>query len=279
MQVDLEINQADKWDNREVKKLLEGQEAASRALLEKGGMVNNKIERELLRDSKSKGARVLDAGDLMGGNFTLSKRINDHRLNFLKKNGSKNALNDYAKEVSMMNNRDYDNYNLGIKRFKNRIKNSVAKGEHQILHSSGSGTDFLAHEIGHIDNEKSKGLRKLINKIGNDPDNRYNFQIALQGGKDDNSSIREGIKRFIKGKSIVQEEKNASKYALKKLKELGASNEELQQAKNNLKDALKSYQTGTSYYYTTPFRNKLRTPGKRGKKSLQKMVEDVMEQG
>lgn len=60
--------------------------------------------------------------------------------------------------------------------------------------------------------------------------------------KDDNKSgIGTIAKRFVGNKLRVVEEENASKYAIKKMKELGCSDEEIEEARKHLSYALDNY--------------------------------------
>lgn len=214
-------------------------------------VVNNKIERELMKDIKKNNARVVGVDlDGMKGNYTVESKTMKERFG--------NGTNASGALIS-------NPYYPGANRIKKKIANSIDKGEDVILHPSGSGTEYLGHENGHIKNAKSKNpITRLINKIANKAETREKFTgYASTGLTDDGIGIREAADRFIKSKAIIKEEANASKRSLKDFKRLGATKEELDAARDSLNVGGDTYKKLSSAYYKTPVSNLIHTPGRR----------------
>ena len=139
------------------------------------------------------------------------------------------------------------------RRAVNRIMGDKHPTDYYIFWSKKDGYEQLGHEMGHIENSKSKNpIRRWINKIANNPETRRKFTEEA-GGSD--KGIKDSIKNWITGKIILQEEKNASKNSIKRLKEIGATPEQLDVAKKNLKDALKTYKLRSKTYWMNPLYN------------------------
>lgn len=214
-------------------------------------MINPNIERRLMRDVKSNNSRVVGVDlDGMKGNYTaLNSAMRD-------------KFGDPRKAAeSLISNPFYSN----AERIKNKISNSLSKGENVIFHPSGSGTDYLAHELGHIKNSSSKNpIRRLINKIGNNEGVRTDFnKFASFGLNDDGIGVGTSVSRFIKGKTILREEKNATNNALRDLKRNGATQNELTTAKKSLQQGIDTYKNLVPAYYKAPISNLIHTPGRR----------------
>lgn len=158
----------------------------------------------------------------------------------------------------------YDEEKSG-KRIKKKVSNALKSNEDLIIHPSKSGTEYLGHEIGHIENSKtSNPIKKFINKIANDPKTRDDINTsAILRLKDEGLGFKEAGKRFIKGNLVLAEEKNASKNSLRKLKKYGANKEDLKKSKENLKIGEDTYKDIVSSYYKVPLSNLIHTPGRR----------------
>lgn len=97
-----------------------------------------------------------------------------------------------------------------------------------------------------LDSEKLKKINESLKSVAKD----RNPEVLKNIGKDAKKSnikrvgIRNGLKTLYQGSIVVQEEKNASKKALKLLKAAGASKDELKNAKEELDLSLKTYKIG-----------------------------------
>ena len=139
------------------------------------------------------------------------------------------------------------------RRAVNRIMGDKHPTDYSIFWSKKDGYEQLGHEMGHIENSKSKNpIRRWINKTANNPETRRKFEEEV-GGSD--KGIKDSIKNWAIGKIILQEEKNASKNSIKHLKEIGATPEQLDTAKKNLKDALETYKLRSKTYWMNPLYN------------------------
>lgn len=122
-------------------------------------------------------------------------------------------------------------------KFDRKLGKAFMSSDHVINFPPSSGQASLAHEIGHSKNSTGKGLDKIISDKNNDIRGSYSNKNKRVG-------IRNGLKTLYQGSIVVQEEKNASKKALKLLKAAGASKDELKNAKEELDLSLKTYKIG-----------------------------------
>ena len=141
------------------------------------------------------------------------------------------------------------------------------KHKHQIFVPKGSGVEMLAHEVGHIENKKSRGLRKKISDIANSSETRLQLNEDSNKlswvGNHGKSGIGTALKDFGKSLIINQEEKNATKAGLKIMKEAGATKEELKKAKDHLKSGAKTYEhSGKANLFNT-LKNTVQIPSRK----------------
>lgn len=170
----------------------------------------------------------------------------------------------------MKNNPDFfgkSNLKKTIKRGR-KILGNIRKGkgsENLIIHEAKEGDELLAHELGHLGNRKDGGLiTKLINKKANNPkirtdlDNDANNIFGTKGNP---------LKKYLEGKIIVAEERNASNRGLNYMKESGYSPEEIEKAKKRLGEegALGTYKTVGNARWKASLRNKIAIPSNVGK--------------
>ena len=144
--------------------------------------------------------------------------------------------------------------------FRDRLKEGNV-----ILHyypegsTRGTGTASLAHEVGHVLNSTSKGVRGLVHRSElKFPNARKEMENLLKIQDADRSQgVVEAGKRFLKGKLIVAEEQNATNQGLKLIKNKVAP-QDYEAAKANLGEALGNYKDSAKAYWRIPLRNKLR---------------------
>lgn len=141
------------------------------------------------------------------------------------------------------------------------------KHKHQIFVPKGSGVEMLAHEVGHIENKKSRGLRKKISDIANSSETRLQLNEDSNKlswtGNHGKSGIGTALKDFGKSLIINQEERNATKAGLKIMKEAGATKEELKKAKDHLKSGAKTYEhSGKANLFNT-LKNTVQIPSRK----------------
>jgi len=155
------------------------------------------------------------------------------------------------------------------KDYKKLIK-SLGKEKHKyqiFLPKKNGGVENLAHEVGHIENSKSKGIRKLINNKANSTDTRNQFNTDLNSlmnfGNHGKSGIKTATKDYVKSLLINQEEKNASNRGLKIMKNLGASKKELEQAKEHMDKGLETYRSAGKANLFTTLKNTVQIPSRK----------------
>lgn len=129
----------------------------------------------------------------------------------------------YGEDGKFISKLDQVQMNRTSKRMKT-LKKGLEKNKHQhlTLFDVKEGDSALAHELGHIENTRGTGLKKWI----------------------DEKARTSKSKGWWKDQRDVWNEKNASKNALKMMKEAGYTKEELKTAKKSLDKALETYKRG-----------------------------------
>lgn len=212
--------------------------------------INKEIERELLKDIKAQGGRTLgNHGEFGPGSYAITPEA------------AKSAADLFEK--------------AGNKRLAKKLRNEGVKGTYQIVYEPGTGTAYLAHEYGHMQNSKGESgkIRNYINKVSGDPETRQDFTNALME-TDKKGGLKEAVSRVGKGAAIVAEEANASRAGLKYMKEHGASKEELKDARKNLFNAGMTYVTGVPIYVGKAVENGIRP--KMGTRTFKNMDYDQL---
>lgn len=148
------------------------------------------------------------------------------------------------------------------------IRKAIDEGKKYVINHTNDGTATLAHELGHIQNLEDGNLFKksvsnlnykfkptrLKTKI--DKDTKEVIEIGVR----DKSGLLSAAGEFIKGKLAVKEEANATKSAMKTLKELGVNKSELRQASMELDTALRASKSGAKRNWRWILRNTVQTP-------------------
>jgi hypothetical protein len=209
-----------------------------------------------------------------------SEPVNQELQRVAKRNGS-TIINDIKLEEDIPDTVIYKGNPIAILRAEQELKNPYLsikdraeivnfrdrlKEGNVILHhypdgsTRGTGTASLAHEVGHVLNSTSKGVRGLVHRSElKFPNARKEMGVAISKPSVDNSQgIIEAGKRFLKGRLIVAEEQNATNQGLKLIKNKMAP-KDYEAAKTNLGEALGEYKEGAKAYWKIPLRNKLKT--------------------
>lgn len=161
----------------------------------------------------------------------------------------------------------------------------------------------LNHELGHIKNHSGDNgkLAKLINKKGQTPENNRALTIldytgeepgiaAKQGRKSilarvdpeileevnkyfESAKLSDSSKRYLQGKMLVQDEKNASKWSLKRIKN-ELSPEVFNLEKERQRVANDSYRYAVQASSKIPIRNKIQIPSRRGDFKFRRLEND-----
>jgi len=154
-----------------------------------------------------------------------------------------------------------DNSKKGRKMFRN-----LRSGKHkqQILYDKNRPVVELAHEIGHLENQKKS---KVVSHIANNPNVRSVIKGDINNLQTQGNNGRSGIKDILglAGiKSIInREEKNATKRGLKVMKEAGATKEELERSKEHMKRGYDSYRHWQNTNLMTTIGNTINIPSRR----------------
>lgn len=132
-----------------------------------------------------------------------------------------------------------------------------------IVHSQDTGPAGIAHELGHSQNRLSGSISdKIISRLDNPGmRGRHHSEEPLGIGKD--HSIKETLQSIYDRGIILKEEKNASKKAMKILKDKGMSKEELKETRKSLDQAYKTYKVKADAKVSTNLRSKIQIPSRK----------------
>lgn len=203
-------------------------------------VVNGEVDKNLIRYSKGKNnSRVMNIVDRSGNSLPNGASKSKDLLNEI------NESSEVRDELS--------------DRMIRKLKNSAEKSDYIVTHPSGSGVEKLAHEIGHIENSKGGIFKGVINRMN---DNIIKNRSGYNKYKSDRG-IGKSVKEYLKGKVNYIEERNASKNAMKLLKDQGLDNKGLSESKRSLDAALDSYKYGNRVRYKIPLMNKIQIPSRR----------------
>lgn len=164
----------------------------------------------------------------------------------------------------------------GVRKLLGGFEKSFKEKKHFIATSKNSGVGEAFHELGHIINENRNPkkwydipgkIKRAITNRGAGASARKSSDELIRQGKiekleDNSTSIKEAWKRFKDAKAIQAEEKLATREALKKLKENGATKEQLKHVKKYLGYAGGTY-GATDIMYKSPIKNKVQIPSRR----------------
>lgn len=221
---------------------------------------DSKLLKESIREAKNK----YDARTLNGSNYELGSQ--SIRSNEIIKAAEKSNLN--LDEIC-----------------KPKLANAVKKNKN-IIFLSGSDVADHSHEVGHLKNDSNGGLNNRIyhrfqdsggsDKIKNSIKTSNLIPILEKSGKrkkvlnkskniDIGSGLKEYFKRAVEGRAVVNEERKASKNAIRFLKQHGATKSILDSSKSKLDKALDSYKTEAKIYRRMPLQNSLQIESRRRK--------------
>lgn len=226
-------------------------------------------EYKLIREAKNRGARVI--GVLGKENIHSGNNVTF----------PKSSLQDI--DTSKLIDKNEIRY---FKKINNAIKDK--RVEYIIQHPSMTGTDALAHEIGHVENSLSKnpiikyisnknkygGIRERRGEIAKNiilPKRKINSSSKLiNNNVEGNSEVvyNSPIKNLLHNKFIIQEEKNANKKALKLLKKNGMPKELIDNARFNFDLAEKSYKLSGKASLKESFAEKIQIPSRKRKTKI-----------
>lgn len=172
-------------------------------------VINPTLEKKLLRESFNRGNRVIGA------------RVNrDYDANHVYSSDSPFFFAvKHSKAIPT--------------RMKNKIINATKKSKNIIFHPSNSGSEKLAHELGHTINMGSRNpYYRIVNQLAGE---------ANQDFSDSGMNYRNPLKAAYDSGMIILEEANANRHARKFLKKHGISPEEMKIAEKSLKAGMDSY--------------------------------------
>ena len=190
--------------SRSITKDLDKKDSLARYLNDSNNLVNNKVAEDKLIDiaKKKYNTGVLKFNDSLRDTPLPNSTVNTKNL---KKQIDPTGLTGRSKELA----------------------ESIIENDNVIFHPENSGVEQLAHEIGHIKNRTEGLYNKAISKLSN----KYPY-------RGNSSSIP---KNFLTNKIRIQEEKNASKNAIKLLKSSKLNSDEIAKSKENLDKGIKYY--------------------------------------
>jgi hypothetical protein len=175
---------------------------------------NNELDKKLMNTKPGKISNTIISGETSTLiNKKSNKSIVNQRINSLE--SMKNPTpNEKIELETLKSGKNVIKYNRGF----------------------GGGSASLAYELGHIQNSQSKSIKGLVSKADDKARSFYERERS-----DNKGSIKNTIKDFVSGKVISAEEKNASNNGIKLLKKSGASDKELSNAKEMLKESGNTY--------------------------------------
>lgn len=200
------LDDSSKLDSEKLKKINESLKSVAKDR-------NPEVLKNIGKDAKKSNIKILN------GKKKLSSSEKFFRKRFDKTKSWEKKSSDVSTKEKIDLTRSND-------KFDRKLGKAFMSSDHVINFPPSSGQASLAHEIGHSKNSTGKGLDKIISD------------------KNKRVGIRNGLKTLYQGSIVVQEEKNASKKALKLLKAAGASKDELKNAKEELDLSLKTYKIG-----------------------------------
>lgn len=211
------LDDSSKLDSEKLKKINESLKSVAKDR-------NPEVLKNIGKDAKKSNIKILN------GKKKLSSSEKFFRKRFDKTKSWEKKSSDVSTKEKIDLTRSND-------KFDRKLGKAFMSSDHVINFPPSSGQASLAHEIGHSKNSTGKGLDKIISDKNNDIRGSYSNKNKRVG-------IRNGLKTLYQGSIVVQEEKNASKKALKLLKAAGASKDELKNAKEELDLSLKTYKIG-----------------------------------
>lgn len=147
----------------------------------------------------------------------------------------------------------------------NDLKNKLQGRTEFISHPILSGDERLAHELGHMENAKplKHPISWINTKVANSEKTREGIEKTIKNqilGKPDYKSRGwwNTLGRYLAAKSINHEESLASTRGIKILRKIGATPEEIEKARANLKLDTATYEPAGSIYWLTSLRNTIR---------------------
>lgn len=172
-------------------------------------VINPTLEKKLLRESFRRGNRVIGAG-INKNNDTNHVFASDSPFFFAVK---------HSRVIPT--------------RMKNKIMNASKKNKNVIFHPSKSGSEKLAHELGHTINMGTwNPYYRIVNQLAGE---------ANQDFEDSRMNYRNPLKAAYDSGMIILEEANANRHARRLLKKHGISPEEMKIAEKSLKAGIDSY--------------------------------------
>lgn len=211
------LDDSSKLDSEKLKKINESLKSVAKDR-------NPEVLKNIGKDAKKSNIKILN------GKKKLSSSEKFFRKRFDKTKSWEKKSSDVSTKEKIDLTRSND-------KFDRKLGKAFMSSDHVINFPPSSGQASLAHEIGHSKNSTGKGLDKIISDKNNDIRGSYSNKNKRVG-------IRNGLKTLYQGSIVVQEEKSASKKALKLLKAAGASKDELKNAKEELDLSLKTYKIG-----------------------------------
>lgn len=198
--------------------------------------------------------------------FPKSDRLSNPLISISEKEGSKvlryntegrssfrvkrKSINErFADKMADINHDDEVYNNIG-----RLVSDKSSKFDDIIFYPKGSDHSELAHEIGHKRNSISKNpIKKKLDNLNM----KYQNDISeMKGSK--KKGLLNTAKEFLKGKSVVADESNASKEGLKVLKEAGANKKELESAEKLYKLKLDTYKYKSTANYKSTLLNTIK---------------------
>lgn len=241
------------------------------------GSISKKITKSIVNDINSlpdsylflRNPKKIRSNKNLRSSLYKKARENGARISTINIGGPVTTTKDTYSRVLLDANR-FPNNPKKIKRYRKRALNQGV-GKYQIIVPPKTGIDELSHEIGHVINLESKNpIIHKVSKISSDPKIRekhntdYDLIYNINGpGNHKRHGIKNVLRDFIENRSILADERRASRNGIKLLKKSGVSREDIDKAKKNMKTALNIYKRKGNVNWKTTLRNTIQTKDKR----------------
>lgn len=247
------------------------------------GLKKETEDRKSAIDRMSFENKIVDSKLLKKSIREARDKYNSRTMNaeIIGSHGSKSIKTDNLKETAKRNNLSIEDA------YGSKLGNAVKTNDNLIFLDGGNGyydVSEHAHEVGHLKNNKLGRRNNIKYHKYQESGSKNRLNKALTTSKvlplleksgvkrniksekiDTGCGFKEYFKRLREGRALVNEERKASRNAIKFLKNSGASKSVLSDSKKKLDKALDTYKSEAMVYRRLPLQNKLQIKSRRRK--------------
>lgn len=209
---------------------------------------SGKVSDQLSTEEAKRSAAIIDLGPRANSQLAKSSQVSESMI----KDMTDRARSGMSKNVESR-----------VSDLSNNIRNATKEKDNLIVGNFGPKSvnmEDIAHEMGHIDVDKSKGISGLASRVAGDHKNKSLFNTNVSSDKGTGFGFRQaGV-----GLATVKNESDATKVGFNIIDSLDASRIEVENAKENLRNAKKAYRSTAIANILYPPRNFFQIPSRRG---------------